>query len=497
MSEQVQQLSLEKIIPHPDNRRVGGFDPVKLQQLADSIKEVGVQQPIIVRKQLMNGDFELVAGERRWRAAKLAGLAEIPTIVRELDDLQVLKIQTIENLQREDVHPLDEADGFARLIDKAGYDIEQIAKEVGKSASYIYQRLKLLDLVPEARDLFVKDKITAGHAILIARLAPKQQQEILKNGITNRWGDGSIIPVRDLDSWIHRSILMELSKACWKLDDETLVPSAGSCKLCPKRAGFQPALFADVSKDGKKDYCTDRACFSKKQTALLNQLREQLKDVPHLEVEKGWSGGGKPKGALGSYDWNECKKDDRGAKKVLIVAGEGIGRMTYGKVRGNGNSHALPQISAAKEKAQREKEEQKHKLNAAFRCIIYGKTVEAVAKQRDLDIELLRLVVLDLAEHGEGSYELAKIEQWERGAMVEKRIRGMDRKGLFVMLVKMTIAGDIETRYWGRKGELLMAAAKICRVDLKDARKAASALLKAQEKQKDPEYIDVLEEASE
>ena len=109
--EQVQLIPLEGITPNPDNRRVGGFDPVKLQQLADSIKDVGVQQPIIVRKHLGNGGYELVAGERRWRAAKLAGLSQIPAIVRELDDLQVLKIATIENLQREDVHPLDEADG--------------------------------------------------------------------------------------------------------------------------------------------------------------------------------------------------------------------------------------------------------------------------------------------------------------------------------------------------------------------------------------------------
>jgi ParB family chromosome partitioning protein len=149
-AEAIQQIPLDQVVPHPGNRKVGGFDKEKLEQLAESIRAVGVQQPAVVRKAAENGKYELVAGERRWRAARLAGLEALPCVVRELDDVAVLKIQTIENLQREDVHPLDEAEGYARLIKLAKYDVETIAHELGKSISYVYQRLKLRDLAPAA-----------------------------------------------------------------------------------------------------------------------------------------------------------------------------------------------------------------------------------------------------------------------------------------------------------------------------------------------------------
>ena len=157
-----------------------------LQELADSIKAAGVLQPAVVRKRDVGFNaYELVAGERRWRAARLAGLETLPCVVRDLDDLTVLKIQTIENLQREDIHPLDEADGYARLIQRAGYDVEHLAQEVGRSASYVYQRLKLKDLIPEARKRFIEGAIQAGHAILMARLQPPEHGQSVR-GIAHR-----------------------------------------------------------------------------------------------------------------------------------------------------------------------------------------------------------------------------------------------------------------------------------------------------------------------
>src|SRR4030042_146740 len=200
-TENIVRIELEKIEPRPGNRRVGGFDQWELQQWADSIKDLGVLQPIIVREKkglpvLGVPDYELVAGERRWRAAALAGKTDIPCVIRELDDVQVLKTQIIENLQRKDIHPLDEADGYQRLIETAGYTIEQVAAELGKSASYVYQRIKLRELIPEGRKLLVDGKITAGHAILIARLAPDQQQEVGKRVLSGRRDE--VVSVRDL-----------------------------------------------------------------------------------------------------------------------------------------------------------------------------------------------------------------------------------------------------------------------------------------------------------
>lgn len=517
MSETVQQISLEKIIPHPDNRRVGGFDPVKLQQLADSIRDVGVQQPIIVRAQLGNGSFELVAGERRWRASKLAGLAEIPAIVRELDDLQVLKVQTIENLQREDVHPLDEADGFARLIDKAGYEVEQIAQELGKSASYVYQRLKLKDLVPEARALFIHGDMTAGHAILVARLAPEQQAEVLHENFDGWRIENGPVSVRELDRWIRQDILMELAKVGWKLDDAELLPAAGSCALCPKRTGFSPALFADVC-TGKKDYCTDRACFAAKGKAVVDRKRAELADEPHLEVADGYAGDRSGK-VLSQYNWEECKKGDKGAQKVLVVAGKNPGRVTWGKERKRTSYSYKP---SAKELAERESRELAQKQDAAFRKELYDRVIARatevlLTRQGGLDEEMLLLALKAFWRRIWGDLQawIVKWEGWEkpkgnagREDIGEHQISRMSGPELKLLLVKLVIAEDVQVgEYSGNKGESLKAAAEIYGVSVKDAKKDAIARLKGptlvkvsagkaatakKAKKKDPEYVDML-----
>jgi hypothetical protein len=135
----------------------------------------------------VNGHYEIVAGERRWRAAKLAALAQVPVIVRELDDTKVLEIMVIENNQREDVNPLEEGEGFARLL-KTGYDLEKLAERIGRSQKYIYDRMKLLDLIPDARQHLEHGRMTAGHAILIARLKPEDQKRVIATTSGSEYG---------------------------------------------------------------------------------------------------------------------------------------------------------------------------------------------------------------------------------------------------------------------------------------------------------------------
>lgn len=171
----IKELQLEQIKLSPLNPRKH-FDQEKMRELSQSIKEKGILQPILVRPS--NGKFELVAGERRYKAAQLISLASIPAVIRELDDQQVMEIQIVENLQREDIHPMEEADGYFTLSRK-GYDATKIAEKIGRSVKYVYDRMKLLSLIKEARELFLADKFTAGHAILLARLSPSQQKEAL------------------------------------------------------------------------------------------------------------------------------------------------------------------------------------------------------------------------------------------------------------------------------------------------------------------------------
>jgi ParB/RepB/Spo0J family partition protein len=170
-----QYLPIGRLKSSPLNPRKH-FDPGRLAELADSFRGVGVIEPLVVRP--VNAHFEIVCGERRSRAATIAKLESVPVLVKDLTDAQALEIMVIENNQREDVNALEEADGFSRLL-KAGYDIDRLADRLGRSKKYVYDRVKLLDLVPAAKQLVLDNRVTAGHAILIARLKPEQQARVL------------------------------------------------------------------------------------------------------------------------------------------------------------------------------------------------------------------------------------------------------------------------------------------------------------------------------
>ena len=139
------------------------FDKEKIEQLSASIKESGVIQPILVRR-LENGRYSIVAGERRWQAAKQAGLQFIPAIVRDFSDQEALKIAIIENIQREDLNILEEAEAYKRLIDEYGYTQEKISEEIGKSRSHVANTIRLLSLPEEVKEFLVKGQISPGHA---------------------------------------------------------------------------------------------------------------------------------------------------------------------------------------------------------------------------------------------------------------------------------------------------------------------------------------------
>tara|TARA_B100000963_G_scaffold361573_1_gene397815 strand:- start:4790 stop:5638 length:849 start_codon:yes stop_codon:yes gene_type:complete len=164
------KLPLGDIIPNKLQPRKN-FDEENLADLTNSIKERGVIQPIIVRNsKLDNSKFEIIAGERRWLAAKKAGLHEIPVVVTEADDLKSLEFAIVENVQRHDLNPLEEAQGYKRLIDEFAYDQEKVSRFIGKSRSYITNSLRLLNLPPEVLKFVEDKKITAGHAKILVGL---------------------------------------------------------------------------------------------------------------------------------------------------------------------------------------------------------------------------------------------------------------------------------------------------------------------------------------
>ena len=164
------KLPISDLIPNKYQPRKN-FDQIQLEDLSKSIKERGVIQPIIVRKSNTdNSKFEIIAGERRWLAAQKAGLHNVPVVITEADDLKSLEFAIVENVQRHDLNPLEEAQGYKRLIDDFNYDQEKVSKFIGKSRSYIANSLRLLSLPSDVIKLIENHKLTAGHAKILVGL---------------------------------------------------------------------------------------------------------------------------------------------------------------------------------------------------------------------------------------------------------------------------------------------------------------------------------------
>lgn len=172
------ELPLEDIIPDPNQPRKN-FDEAKLRELAESIRQHGLLQPILVRP-LKGGKFELVHGERRWRACKIAGKTTIQAEVRNVGDREKIEIQLVENLQRRDLNPIEEAETFQRLIDEFGYTHEELGNRIGKSRGYVTNKLRLLKLSPEVQEEVRKGNISEGHARATLSLKPNEQKKITR-----------------------------------------------------------------------------------------------------------------------------------------------------------------------------------------------------------------------------------------------------------------------------------------------------------------------------
>lgn len=254
-----------------------------LEELADSIRSHGILEPLLARKVRSPGSsyLELVFGERRLRAAKLAGLEEVPVIVRDLlSDREVLEIQLIENVQRADVDPVEEAEGYRVLHESHGYSAEDLAAKLGKSVAYVYARLKLCALGKAAREALSAGQLTASTALLVARIPAELQGEAVRDLAPMR--DGDPIGARAAFDVIQRRYMLRLADAPFDRGDATLVPKAGSCGPCPKRTGSQPELFADVK---ATDTCTDPTCFETKRDAAWVRRKLEAKAAGTVVLE--------------------------------------------------------------------------------------------------------------------------------------------------------------------------------------------------------------------
>lgn len=265
------EIPVEDIHAAVQHRRF--FDEKKIKDLAGNMAKVGVLQPLLVRAGEDKGAFRLVAGERRLRAARLAGIKVVPCRVGMWDDREAAEIQAFENLHRQDLTPMEEARAFKTLTDEGGFNVESLAERIDKSIHYVYRAVALLELVPKALQALEEGKITPAHGHQLLR-APKGAQEKLTSWlVSTKRGAGVGVPtVMELRREIEVQVGRDLAKASFPKD----VPYAGqrSCVGCPFNSAEQVDLFDSV----EKGRCTNAGCFDAKAGQSLNDMKDEAAD---------------------------------------------------------------------------------------------------------------------------------------------------------------------------------------------------------------------------
>jgi ParB family chromosome partitioning protein len=285
------------------------FSEAELTGLSASIASHGVLQPLLVRahQKQAKGEatsYEIIAGARRFRAAKMAQISGVPVRVVKLSDAEALEAAVIENLQRVDVHPLEEALGFRALLDydqAVRYDLDMIAAKTGKSKQYVALRMKLADLIEPAQEAFLADQMQLGHALILCRLTPENQHQALPHVWQERWEQQDTddddeenesvdvrvltpVSVRQFSRWCGEHFLLILANAPFDINGALF--KEGPCTACPKRSGFNTLLFAEIATDS----CTDPICYASKvdqqlATVLRNPAVIKITDSWHIEDE--------------------------------------------------------------------------------------------------------------------------------------------------------------------------------------------------------------------
>lgn len=425
-------IPITEITPSPFNTRKI-FDPVKLWELAASIQANGIIEPLIVRPRdpkahgLYPEPFELVAGERRFRAAKLAGLVEVPCIVRELTDEQVLDQQLIENIQREDLHPLEEARGYEQRKD-AGATNDDLVRITGKDRTTVARRLQLLQLIEEAQQIFLRGGMIPKQALMISRLPQSEQSKALLYVMTGRWDlaakarEGELLKLKpdlkasespsQLAHFIDSVIMRPLAKAPWSKKDANLVPEAGSCNACTKRTGSNALLFDEAG--AKNDRCLDGACYEAKLEAHLIQL--ETKATAKGEVVKRIE-------SSGFYtEWKEVQ-GDRCESEIKGVMADGNRRGEIRRVCMDKSCkiHWGSRSSSSSRSSGQKDREEKLKQERQYRAQLWTAVAREIKQPGLEDIRAAALSMWERAWH-----DLKKSYMDARGIEAPKTTSGRD-----------------------------------------------------------------------
>ncbi|RSL18426.1 ParB family chromosome partitioning protein [Edaphobacter aggregans] len=388
------------------------FEDAALRELADSIRSQGVLSPLLIRP-LTEKSFEIVAGARRFRAAQIAEVPTVPVRIVNLSDAEALEAQLIENLQRRDVHPLEEAQGFRALLnlEEPKYSVEQIAAKTGKSPAYVTTRLKLTELSAPVIEAFYAEEIGVGHPLLLAKLQPGQQEAALAACFREDWQGGSgkqkriLLPLRNLQFWIDSNILLILKDAPFDKKDGQLVPAAGSCIDCPKRTGHNKLLFSDL---GKQDACTDPTCYQSKVETHVVKIIAAKPQLVQISTAYGQQKEGNT--TLPRNKYTEIRADKPSSKEeakrpefktckftseAIVTEGEDVG--TFHKVCANPTCPVHhPKQSTSRDDAKWKAEQEKQRREQAIANTVGLRVLSAIGSA--VPVRLMKRDLLSVTE---------------------------------------------------------------------------------------------------
>ncbi|MBX3634033.1 MAG: ParB/RepB/Spo0J family partition protein [Rubrivivax sp.] len=514
----IREIPLEQLHDSPFNpRRVYGA----LEDLASSIRAEGrIHEPLLVRPRLTNplrddvqDGWEIVFGHRRRRAAELAGLPTAPCMVRAMTDAEARRAQAAENLQRENIHAFEEAEGYQAMLERDGLSADQVAERVGKSRSHVYGRLKLLQACEQVRSACLEGRIGAEVALLLARLRTTRLQEKALARIDSRigkmhledGGKGSFRRIRDL---LAEDFTLRLKDAIFDREDATLLPDAGICSACPKRAGNAPE-FEDLARHedqrhqwrpkGGPDVCTDPDCWAAKKEAHLARAAAAhaargVAVVTGNKARAALAADGKTvKGAYvaASEVKAALKKVAGAAPKQVLIQDQRTGKTVAAYKRDDLVAAGLKGVTAAPAKgadaheAKRKQHEAERKAqaaaleaeNAARVAMLVRVRQEAALRPRTaLELRLITAAAIQ-GVNWDDKELLIKLHGCHNQTQLLNRLNDMDADELGRVLLDVALVKDVRIRYYTSKpakpGNLLSVAQQMG-LDLKAARAEAT-----------------------
>lgn len=490
-AEFVQALPVDQIAGSPFNPRAQ-VAPGDVAELAESIKANGLLQPVVVRPVQFEGKpYQLIAGHRRLAAAIQAGLDALPAIIREATDADVKAAHLVENLQRENLKALEEAEGYRRLRDDEGLSATAIAARVGKKPGVVYNRLKLLELAPEARAALESGDIGAEVAVLVARLGSHDVQTQAVAALRDEteevsYAGDAVLSYRGARELLLSKFTLDLRKAIFSITDGTLVPGAGACEGCPKRSDAEDLFVDPQARKKEEPRCEDSACFNAKRAAHLAREAAKLQakgatgvdgDAARKALAVDWNGKLSVKGAkFVSVDDVKLSKAGDVAPVVLQHPETGKTIKAYKAsdlekagvkvpTKAEARSARVASQSLDAKRAEEEAEKEQARRVALF------KAVRERIQGEPITVDALRVVAkwsVDSIDLDEGDL-IAKLWGKKAGHELEDRIAKMDGAALTQLIVDCVLIYGVSCNSWNFNEtghEALLAIAKRYGVEL-------------------------------